>query len=548
MVRVSSARSDVALSYSGEIYNFQELRKELVARGHRFTTGTDTEVVLVCYLEWGEDFVHKLAGMYAFALWDQRAKSLLLVRDRLGIKPLYYARLGDGLAFGSEVKALLTHPEISVQVNYQGLADALGFIRTPSLTPLNDIAEVAPGHYLRITQRGVERRQYWTLSTTAHTHSLGQTIESVRMMFEQSVEEQLVADVPLCALLSGGLDSSAIAAVANSKWAATKPECLRSFSLDFADSEDEFVESDFRPERDNPYAIAAAKHIGTDHRTIVLDSEILAQEELGASVLRAMDFPITFGDGDNSLFLLFEKIREHGTVALSGESADEIFGGYVWFREHAEAATARFPWLSRIQFIEPELLNPEFRSFTDFEAYQNDCYRSAVGQVQHLDNDSLRDRNMRQLSYLHLTRLLPVLLDRKDRLSMAHGLEVRVPFCDHRLIEYVYNVPWQLKTYDSREKSLLRGAMLKLLPQTVLSRQKSAYPTTGAPSYAQVLCSRAADVVTNKDSPAWDIVSRNSIQGLLTRPTSYFNSQRRRHPLETAIALDRWFSYLSEFA
>nr|WP_200072959.1 asparagine synthase (glutamine-hydrolyzing) [Saccharopolyspora sp. HNM0986] len=472
MLAGSEADPHAVLSYSGEVYNFKELRHELYHRGHYFHTHSDTEVVLAAYQEWGTGLVDRLNGMFAFALWDAREQRLLLVRDRLGIKPLYYSELAGGVLFGSEPKALLAHPDFSKVVDYEGLADLLALAKTPGKTPLRNLYEVPPGCFLAVGRTGSRLHRYWRLESEPHADGIPETVGHVRDLLEDIVQRQLITDVPLCTLLSGGLDSSALTAIAANELAANGKGQVSSFSVDFAGSARDFQSTEFRPERDNPYAVLAAEHIGTDHRTIELASESLLSDKAPRAVLDAHDLPLTFGDVDSSLYLLFSRIREHSTVALSGESADEVFGGYGWFHDPTVVAGAEFPWLSRMQLIPPSLLTCQFRRQTRFDEYVSDAYRSAVSEVARIDTEDAGEQRMRELSHLHLTRWLQILLDRKDRLSMASGLEVRVPFCDHRLVQYVYNIPWKMKCFDGKEKSVLRGAVSDLLPESVLNRKK----------------------------------------------------------------------------
>ncbi|GAB3727672.1 asparagine synthase (glutamine-hydrolyzing) [Amycolatopsis oliviviridis] len=541
MIAGSSGQPHAVLCYSGEVYNFLELRAELASRGHVFRTHGDTEVVLNAYLEWGEGFVERLNGMFAFALWDPRARRLLLVRDRLGIKPLYYARSGEAVLFASEPKAVLAHPGFTARIDHQGLADLLGLVKTPGVTPFRDLYEVPPGHVLTVDDNGSRLSRYWSLPTVPHEDDIADTVAHVRELLVDTVRQQLITDVPLCTLLSGGLDSSALTAMAADVLDKAGDGPVRSFSVDFVGSADHFRASEFRPERDNPYALQVVDHLGTAHRTIELPDEALTEDANRDAVLGAHDLPLTFGDVDTSLYLLFSAIREQSTVALSGESADEVFGGYNWFHDPAVVAKADFPWLSTMQFVPEEMLTAEFREHTRFGEYRADRYRQAIGEVEHLPGEDAQDRRMREFGHLHLTRWLPVLLDRKDRLSMAAGLEVRVPFCDHRLVEYVHNVPWKIKTYDGREKSVLRGAAAGLLPDSVLHRKKSPYPTTADTRYEQDLRRRTGTLLAENRSPALDIVDAGALRELLSRPDGYFDTQLRRNPLETALSLAQWY-------
>ncbi|MBZ4322017.1 asparagine synthase (glutamine-hydrolyzing) [Streptomyces huiliensis] len=536
----ATAGPSVVLSYSGEVYNFRELREQLRSHGHVFRTRSDTEVVLRAYLQWGPDFVDRLNGMFGFALWDARAERLLLVRDRLGVKPVYFARLGGGVLFGSEPKAILAHPDFSAAVDARGLADLLGLMKTPGSTPYRGIEEVPPGCVVTLDRKGLRVTRYWRLRRVPHTDDAETSARTVRDILEDTVTRQMVTDVPLCALLSGGLDSSLLTALAAGVESRRGGARVRSFAVDFTGHDSDFRTSEFRPERDSPYALEAARHIGTDHRVIELAADELTADDARDAVLRAHDLPLSFGDVDTSLHLLFRGIRRHSTVALSGESADEVFGGYLWFHDPAAIRSATFPWLSRMQLIPPELLAPDFRAATRFEEYRADGYRQALGEVEHLPEDDDRERRMREISHLNLTRWLPTLLDRKDRLSMATGLEVRVPFCDHRLVEYVYNTPWDVKTPGGDPKGLLKRAASGLVPDSVLRRRKSPYPTTANLLYEKDLRGRIQALLARPTAPVFQVVDAAGLARLLERPEGYFDTQLRRNGMETALNLDAW--------
>jgi asparagine synthase (glutamine-hydrolysing) len=496
------------LTYSGEIYNHHELRAELARRGHGFGTGSDTEVVLRAYLEWGADCTERLNGMFAFALWDAATRCLTLVRDRLGIKPLYYVPTDHGVIFGSEPKALFAHPDIRPIVTADGLRQIFTTVKQPGETAYEGIREVCPGEIVRVTRAGIHRRTYWSLQTVEHTDDLDTSIHTVRDLLDDIVRRQLEADVPIGTLLSGGLDSSAITAIA-----ASATGSVRSFAVDFAGYAESFVPAEGRVTPDAPYVAALAGHVGSDHTDVVLSSTELSDPALRSNVLSAMDLPIGGTDGYGSLYLLFRAIRGHSTVALSGEAADEVFGGYQAFHNPEVVRAATFPWLVRAgrQPGRAALLRPDLRSRLDLREYIVDSYRTALGRVDPLPGESQLETRMREISYLYLRYFLPILLDRKDRLSMANGIEVRVPFCDDRLVEYLYNVPWSMKTHDGREKSLLRSATGHLLPAIIRDRVKSPYPVTQDPAYHKAIHSEFTDMLADPNAPVHQLIDAHSV-------------------------------------
>ena len=531
----------VALVYSGETYNFTELRRELAGRGHRFTTDSDTEVVLRGYLEWGEEIAERLNGMYAFAVWDGRQDKLVMIRDRMGIKPFYYHPTPDGVLFGSEPKAILANPLAPARVTADGLRELFTMVKTPGHAVWDGMAEVEPGTVVTVDRTGVHRRAYWELETRPHTDDRDTTIATVRSLLDDIVRRQLVADVPRCTLLSGGLDSSAMTAIA-ARQLGEHGEKVRSFAVDFVGQSDNFVADELRGTPDTPFVHDVARTAHTEHQDIVLDARALADPDVRAKVIRARDLPAGLGDMDASLYLLFRAIRDQSTVALSGESADEVFGGYLQFFDEEARRGTTFPWLvhlGRHFGQDAEVLRADLLDSLDLDGYVADGYRTAIAGVQRLDGESDFEYRMRRMSHLHLTRFVRVLLDRKDRASMAVGLEVRVPFCDHRLVEYVYNAPWALKSFDGREKSLLREATADLLPKSVYDRVKSPYPSTQDPKYAAALQDQAQDLLTRPSHPVFDLVDRDRLHRVAHRDTPVTNQAERRG-LERALDLSQW--------
>ncbi|MFD9094450.1 asparagine synthase (glutamine-hydrolyzing) [Streptomyces collinus] len=538
---VRTPEGPVALVYSGETYNFTELRRELTGRGHRFTTDSDTEVVLHGYLEWGDAVAERLNGMYAFAVWDGRHDRLVMIRDRMGIKPFYYHPTADGVLFGSEPKAILANPLTRPRVGPDGLRELFTMIKTPGHAVWDGMREVEPGTVVTVGRAGLTTRVYWRLRTRPHTDDRDTTVATVRTLLDDIVRRQLVADVPRCTLLSGGLDSSAMTALA-ARQLAEHGEKVRSFAVDFVGQTDNFVADELRGTPDTPFVHDVAELARTDHQDIVLDAQALADPAVRERVIRARDLPAGFGDMDTSLLLLFRAIRDQSTVALSGESADEVFGGYLQFFDEEARRADTFPWLVRFGRHfgdDTDVLRPDLAKSLDLEGYVADGYRTAVTGIQRLEGESDFEYRMRQICHLHLTRFVRVLLDRKDRMSMAVGLEVRVPFCDHRLVEYVYNTPWSLKSFDGREKSLLREATADVLPRSVYERVKSPYPSTQDPRYARALQDQARELLTRPSHRVFDLVDRERVRTAAEREAPV-STQVGRRGLERTLDLARW--------
>lgn len=533
-------RGAVTMVYSGEAYNFTELREELRSGGHRFHTASDTEVVLRGYLEWGEGVAERLNGMFAFAIWDERENKLVMVRDRLGVKPLYYYPTPDGVLFGSEPKAILANPMVPAVVDVDGLRELIGFTMTPGWALWKGMHEVRPGTVVTVDAGGVRTRVYWRLVPATHTDDQDTTVARVRELMTDIVHRQLVADVPRCVLLSGGLDSSAVTGLAAAHLAA-HGERVRTFSVDFVGREETFQADENWDSPDTPYIRDVADMVGARHRFVTLDPDDLTDPALRRAVITARDMPVGFGETDTSLYLLFKAIKEESTVALSGESADEVFGGYRWFHDPAAVNAPTFPWLayrSPMSGDRTAPLHPDLRKKLDLDAYVADEYATALAEVEHPDGSGEVDRRMRAIGHLHLTRFVRMLLDRKDRISMAVGLEVRVPFCDHRLVEYVHNTPWRLKTFDGREKSLLRAATAHVLPESVRGRRKSPYPSTQDPGYAAALQRQVRAVLADRDHPVHALLDQDWLTSVVELDLSRPSDARRG--LDRVLDLYHW--------
>jgi asparagine synthase (glutamine-hydrolysing) len=518
----------VVLTYSGEIYNFQELRRQLQSSGHRFDTRSDTEVVLRSYLQWGPSCVERFNGMFAFAIWDENEQELLLARDHLGIKPLYYHPYDGGLIFGSEPKAIIANPLFEPVLDDEGVAELFAMFgsRSPGVTALRGLQEVRPGHIVRVGRNGVRPIRYWQVQSSPHLDGPVTTAHTVREILADTVGRQLVSDVPLCALVSGGLDSSVVAALAARQLSGhRRAPTLSTFSVDFTGSVQDFVADANRPSLDAPYVRALVEHIGSRHTDVVLETPDLLAIQERATLAR--DLPC-LGDLDGSLYMLFKAIQGRSTVALSGESADEVFGGYAWFHDPAAVGRDGFPWIMDDAGF-GNVLRADVKARVRPEEYVRNRYAEALAEVPRLDGETGPDRRMREVSYLALTRFLPVLLDRKDRMSMAVGLEVRVPYCDHRLVEYLWNVPWALKCPDGVPKGLLRKAVDDLLPAELVHRPKSMFPVTPDPTYDATVRALAQQLVES-DSAAGALLDATRVRALV-------DGSSRRPPWMQRLAL-----------
>ncbi|MFJ3659070.1 asparagine synthase (glutamine-hydrolyzing) [Streptomyces sp. NPDC090119] len=551
--RTESGSPVAVLALDGAITNDVELRAELASKGHRFTGRGDAETALHAYLEWGTDFLTHLEGMFAISLWDVREQQLLLARDRLGVKPLSYYPTPDGVLFGSEPKALLAHPDVAPVVDADGLRELFAHSRKPGTGVFRGTREVVPGHVLIVRPSGSHEQRYWSLPARQHTDSLETTITTVRGLLAAAVDSHLRADVPVGAMLSGGIDSSALTALAHRALTGAGTGPLRSFSVNFTGYTENFEpHPTMRSTPDAPYAALASEHIGSRHSEILLDTGALTDPAVHASSLRSQDAPSPLGDMDVSLIRFFARLREAGvTAVLSGETADEVFNGYFWAYDPRHSNSHTFPWVSferghdaAAGGLGTSMIDRQLRKDLDFIGYADQHYRDALTEVPHVDGELPAERRAREVTYLALTRWAPTHLDRADRMSMAHGVQLRPPFCDRALVEYVYNVPAALKRVDDVEKSLLRSAVADLLPEAVLHRRKSAYPTTQEAAYGDFVRRRFTELATDRGAAVASLLDTAAVAqaaGSANSPKGAF-AWVERAGMEMVLQLETWLT------
>lgn len=499
--------------YNGELYNTRELREELKRLGHTFRTRCDTEVVLHAYAQWSEDCLLRMNGIFAFAVWEKRAERLFLARDRMGVKPLFYMRHREGLLFASEIKTILTYPTVEAQLDAQGVGEILllGPGRTPGSGVFRGILELEPGCCGYYTAGRWQWKRYWKLTDREHTDSFEQTAEKVRYLVTDAIKRQMVSDVPIGTFLSGGLDSGLICSVCATE-KAKAGEKLLAFSVDYRNNDQYFVPGKFQPNSDNSYIEIMKQYLGCDHfRTVLTPEDLTAALEEATC---ARDLP-GMADVDFSLLAFCGDIRHKVKVALSGECADEIFGGYPWYRDPEVRALEGFPWAQNTKH-RADFLIDDYRSKLDPESFVMDRYRDTLAGCDILPGVDADEVRMKQMVNLNHRWFMQTLLDRKDRMSMYHGLEVRVPFCDYRIAEYLYGVPWAFKDHRGFEKGLLRTAMEGILPDEVLWRKKSPYPKTHDPGYMELVSTMLRQLLENKNAPLLQIVKPAALNNLLT--------------------------------
>lgn len=512
---------EYVIVYNGQIYNTKELRKTLEENNFTFDGHCDTEILLKSYIYYGKDVVNHLNGIFAFAIWNTKNKELFLARDHFGVKPLFYSFSGDNFVFASEIKALFEFPGIEKEIDEQGICELFGIgpAHTAGTTVFKNIFELKPAHFAVFNSSGFTTKRYWKLKSEPHTDSFGTTCEKVKSLLHDAITRQLVSDVPLCTFLSGGLDSSIITKFAADYCKQNGLPPLDTYSIDYVDNDKNFVKSDFQPNSDNYYIELMNKNLHTSHHKIVIDTPELAEYLEDAMIAR--DVP-GMADIDSSLLLFCKNVKKEMTVSLTGECADEIFGGYPWFFREDALNSNTFPWSIAISERQ-QLLNPTIASKVNLKDYIDYRYNESLAEVDILDTDSKETAEKRKISHLTLNWFMQTLLDRSDRMAMYNGLELRVPFCDYRLAQYVWNIPWEMKALNGREKGLLRYVCRDFLPTEIVDRKKSPYPKTHNPNYLTKVKGMLTDIMQDKNAPINNLLNRQYILDILNTDGTAFS-------------------------
>lgn len=503
---------EFVITYNGELYNTEDIRKDLKSHGYEFTTTSDTEVLLYAYIHYGEKCVEMLNGIYAFVIWDSMRQRVFACRDRFGVKPFFYTERDGVTVFASEIKALLEYPNVTARLDRTGLCEllALSPARTQGNGVFKDIAELRPARYMIINRKGKTIKKYWSLVSKEHTDNYEKTIEKVRSLVYDSVKRQLVSDVPIATFLSGGLDSSIITAIGAMEM-KKRGERLSTYSFDYEDNAKYFKASHFQPDSDSRWVPRMVEEFDTNHTYLMCPNKVLT--ELLEEALLAKDLP-GMADVDASLLYFCREVKKKHTVVLSGECSDEIFGGYPWFREKKAFETDAFPWCYDLS-IRKNILKDSVRETLDLDEYSRMRYMESIAEVPTFDGDDEEEKRRREISYLNINWFMTNLLDRKDRMSMASGLEVRVPFCDHRLVEYVWNINWEMKNKNNVSKNILREAAKGILPEDVRLRRKSPYPKTHNPHYEEAVKTLLDGIISNPNAPILAICDKNKLEALI---------------------------------
>lgn len=517
MVRKTSS-GECSIIFNGEIYNMPELKAELQCEGAVFDTTSDTEVILLGYLLHGADYIQKLNGIFAIAIWDSRLEQLFLFRDRLGVKPLFYTMIDETLVFSSELKGLFVYPGIEPVLDRDGLCEifALGPAKTYGKGVFKNICEVLPGEFLTYSSKGFQKHFYWTLESLPHEDSFSETVEKTAWLVEDAVKKQMLSDIPISTFLSGGVDSSLVTAIC-AKELKKQGKILNTFSFDFKDNSKYFQSNAFQPSQDRPWVEKMVEYTDSNHHFLECSNTDLIDYLFKA--VDARDLPC-MADVESSMLYFCSQVVSYNKVTLTGECADEIFGGYPWFHKKEFFEADQFPWSVH---MEPRkvLLSDEVLRELPMDEYAHAAYEKTISETPVLPGETPEEKRRREISYLNLRWFMVTLLDRMDRTSMYSGLEARVPLADHRIVEYVWNIPWKMKCPDGIVKGLLRHAGEGKLPAEVLWRRKSPYPKTYDPTYETLLGNRLKEILADPQTPIRQLLDTKKVHDFLNSPSDY---------------------------
>lgn len=517
MIKIINGNKYV-LVYNGELYNTEELRKSLLEEGYFFDSYSDTEVLLMSYIAWGVNCIKKFNGIFAFAIYDEEKEQVFLARDQMGVKPLFYSINNKNIIFASEIKAILANPMVKAQIDREGITElfALGPAVVPGKAIYKNILEIAPANCLLISKGNIKVWEYWKVTLQENKETVEEAAEHVRLLLFDAIKRQLVGDVPICTFLSGGLDSSAISAIAAEEF-RNRGKILNTYSIDYKDNEKYFKSSLFQPTSDKYWVFRMAEFIKSNHKNVVLNHKDLVLALKDSTLAR--DLP-GMADIDSSLLLFCKEIRKNFVVSLSGECADEIFGGYPWYTNEEMLNAKTFPW-SRAVGMRKSILNEKIKKFNIEECAEYE-YLKTLKEVPHFENEDKKNYRMKEMFYLNLKWFMVNLLNRKDRCSMYNSLEVRVPFADIRIVEYAFNLPAEIKLLHGREKGILRKALEGVLPEDVVYRKKSPYPKIHNPIYTEMVCKEMNKILSDNNSPILEIIDKKVVKEIVdTEGKSY---------------------------
>jgi len=510
--------SDYIITFDGAIFNKKEVVQALQQLGYKFNDDSDAEIFLTAYIQWKEECLEHIDGIFAFAIWDAKNKKLFAARDRLGMKPFFFTVFDKDIAFCSEIKGLFALPNFKSEIDCDGLAEIMSLLpsRTEGFGIFKGIEELKAGYCLTWQDGEFVTRKYWDLVSKPHEDSISTTTEKIKELLKNAVLEQMSSGDDFATFVSGGLDSSCVTSFASSEYQNNK-RILSTYSFDYVDNGKYFKSSLFQPNTDTDWATKVAAELNTNNKLLMADTDDLINN-LERAVL-ARDLP-GMADIDSSLLYFCSMVKGNGTnLVLSGECADEVFGGYPWFYSEKSFEEDGFPWV-RGTADRLKLFNSDIIAYSKPEEYQNNKYFGALSNVPKLPGEDKKETRIRELFYICLHWFGASLIERQDRMSACSGLEIRAPFADYKLAQYVWNIPWSMKSLNGREKGILRLAMKGEISDAVLERKKSPYPKTHNPSYYAAVKKLLEETINDTSNKITPLINKEAIESFLKNDES----------------------------
>lgn len=506
-------KNSYTLLYDGMITNLPELKYEMEKESVLTDKLTQEELLLCAFLHYGPDFVKKLSGAFAIAVYDERKNLLYLFRDQLGLRPLFYTLTKRMLVFASEPKGLFAYPGITPALDDRGLNELLsmGPAHTPGNGIFHNISEVKPGHYICYGSRHLFTERYHQFRIKEHTDSYNDTLDHIKELLDHSIKVFSDTNAPSASLLSGGLDSSFISA----KLAALSPDVpIDTYAFDFAGSSKFFQANSFQPALDAPYVQKMQESLQSHHESLTCGNGELF-EYLEASVT-AHDMP-AMADVDSSLIYFCSQIAPNHSIVFTGECADELFCGYPWYHRQEMYEASTFPWTRDIS-LRNELLREDLTDRLQMENYIHTQYMASCNEIGLNGMDTPPELLHRKTFYLTVRYFMQTLADRMDRAAGCCSINARMPFADLALAEYLFNIPYTMQTKDGEVKHLLRCCATGVLPEDIRCRKKSPYPKTYDPGYESFLVAALQKVIADDNSPLLSLVDAKKLQAFCYNP------------------------------
>ena len=478
--------------YQGTLYNMIDIKNKLLSLGYTMSSTNDSEVILKSYLAFQEKCLDELEGAFAFVIDD--GEKLFIARDQLGVKPLYYMQVNTTLIIASEIKCLLAYQEKAI-VDKTGIQELLGLgpSMTPGRTIYKNIYSLRPAHYMTF-DNDINIKRYWKLKVKKHTDTYAQSVQKVRELVIESIQKQLLSDVPVSTMLSGGLDSSIITAIASQY-----NHHLTTYSVTYEDQKKYFHSYDYQTTMDDDYINEMTQRYQADHHQVTLRQSQLI-DALKESMI-ARDMP-GMADIDSSFLLFAKEISRTHKICLSGECADEIFGGYPWFYKEELYNLPYFPWMRDFD-KKNELFNEKIKAL-HLKDYIIKHYQESLQEIDTVDQTQ-------QLIYLNIEWFMQTLLTRADSQTMRSSIEIRVPFASTKILQYLFNTPHEYMFHNNEEKGLLRDAFEPFLPQDIAHRKKNPYPKTHSPIYTNMIYKKLKESLKDPSNILYSFFDKNKL-------------------------------------